>query len=207
MGEINLTADDARQHAPATQRNREAILSVLREVLPSSGQVLEVASGTGEHAVFFARNLPGLAWQPSDPSPDARRSIDAWTAAEALSNVAAPLALDAASPDWPIARADALVCINMIHISPWAATLGLLHGAGRILAADAPVVLYGPFIRPGRPLEPSNLAFDRELRRRDSGWGLRDLGEVTALGEECGFICEQVIEMPANNLSVVLRRT
>ena len=203
---MNLTANDARQHAPATQRNREAILSVLRDVLPPSGLVLEVASGTGEHAVFFARNLRGLTWQPSDPSPDARRSIGAWTSAEGLSNVAPPLALDAASPDWPIARADALDCINMIHISPWAATLGLLQGAGRVLAAGAPLMLYGPFNRPGRPLEPSNRTFDRELRRRDPDWGLRDLGEVTALGEECGFLCEQEIEMPANNLSVVLRR-
>jgi Protein of unknown function (DUF938) len=204
---MQLTSDDARQHAPATGRNREAILTVLRDVLPPSGLVLEVASGTGEHAVFFARNLPGLTWQPSDPSPDARRSIAAWTAAEGLANVAPPLALDAPSPNWPIARAEALVCINMIHISPWAATLGLLQGAGRILAAGAPLVLYGPFVQPGRPLEASNRTFDRELRRRDPGWGLRDLGEVTALGEECGFVCKQVIEMPANNLSVVLRRT
>ena len=155
-----MTGDADRQHAPATQRNREAILGVLRAVLPPSGLVLEVASGTGEHAVFFARQLPALTWQPSDPSPDARRSIAAWTAAEGLANIAPPLDLDAARPVWPIERADALVCINMLHISPWEATQGLLQGAGRILAPGAPLYLYGPFIRPGQPLEPSNHAFD-----------------------------------------------
>lgn len=202
----SLSEHPERQHAPATQRNRLPILEVLRAVLPASGLVLEVASGTGEHAVFLADNLPGLTWQPSDPSPDARRSIAAWTAAAALPNIAPPLDLDAARADWPIARADALVCINMIHISPWAATTGLLQGAGRILPPGAPLYLYGPFVRPGHPVEPSNRAFDLDLRRRDARWGLRDLGEVTAFAEECGLHCEQVIGMPANNLSVVFRK-
>ena len=130
-----MSAKDHRRSAPATERNREPILAVLREVLPGAGTVLEVASGTGEHAVFFARHLPGLVWQPSDPSPELRESIAAWAAAEGAGNVLPPLDLDAASADWPAAQADAMVCINMIHISPWAATEGLMRGAGTLLRA------------------------------------------------------------------------
>ncbi len=201
-----MSNEQGRRHAPATQRNRESILEVLRTVLPPSGVVLEVASGTGEHAVFFARHLSGLVWQPSDPSEEARSSIAAWAAEEGLNNVRPPLDIAAEAGDWPIDHADALVCINMIHISPWEATLGLLQGAGRIVPPGALLYLYGPFIRPGQPLAPSNRAFDRDLRASDPRWGLRDLDEVTACAVEHGFVRERVIEMPANNLSPVFRK-
>ncbi|MBC2666069.1 DUF938 domain-containing protein [Novosphingobium flavum] len=197
---------DARQSAPAALRNREPILAALRDVLPPSGHVLELASGTGEHVVHFARHLPGLEWQPSDPSAPARRSIAAWIAAEGLTNVRLPLALDAIDANWPIDRAAAMLCINMIHISPWAATEGLLRGAGRILEAGSPLCLYGPFRRAGHPLEPSNAAFDQDLRARNPAWGLRELGEVERCGETHGLVLERCLAMPANNLFVVFRR-
>ena len=203
---MTLEAEDERRTAPATERNREPILAVLRQELPVSGLVLEVASGTGEHAVHFARALPGLVWQPSDPSPDALRSIAAWSQAAGLDNVLPPIALDAAAPVWPIARADALVCINMIHISPWAATEGLMQGAGRLLGAGAPLCLYGPYRRAGQPIAPSNAAFDHDLRSRNPDWGLRDLEAVAALAETRGLRLERVAEMPANNLTVVFRK-
>ena len=196
----------SQRHAPATQRNREPILDVLRTVLPPSGLVLEVASGTGEHAVYFSRNLPGLHWQPSDPSPDALASIAAWRDAEGPENMLAPLKLDAAAAEWPVARADAVVCINMIHISPWEATEGLMRGAARLLGSGAPLVLYGPFRRHGHLLEPSNAAFDEDLRRRDARWGLRLLEDVNVLAAGEGLVFERFVEMPANNLSVVYRR-
>jgi hypothetical protein len=197
---------DLRRSAPATLRNREPILSVLRPLLPDSGVVLEVASGTGEHAVHFARAQPGLRWQPSDPFADARRSIAAWIRAEKLNNVLPPLDLDAASEDWPIDQADAVLCINMIHISPWEATEGLMRGAGRLLASGHPLYLYGPYRRSGRPLEPSNAAFDADLRLRDERWGLRDVAAVEACAEDNGLALDQLVEMPANNLSLVFRK-
>jgi len=197
---------DSRRRAPAAARNRDPILAVLREALPAAGLVLEVASGTGEHAVHFARALPGLEWQPSDPDADARASIAAWARAERLANLLPPLDLDAAGEDWPVARADALVCINMIHISPWAATEGLMRGAGRLLPPGAPLVLYGPYRRAGRPLEPGNAAFDADLRTRDPRWGLRELDTVSACAAAQGLAPERVVEMPANNLSVIFRR-
>lgn len=199
-------SQDNRRSAPATQRNREPILAVLREVLPASGLVLEVASGTGEHAVHFARALSALRWQPSDRSPDARASIAAWAATEELANILPPLDLDAAAGDWPIARADAVVCINMIHISPWTATEGLMREASRVLAPGAPLYLYGPYRRIGHPLEPSNAAFDDDLRRRNPDWGLRELDAVAACAKANGLMLAEVVEMPANNLSVIFRR-
>ncbi len=203
---MTLEAEDERRFAPATERNREPILAVLRQELPESGLVLEVASGTGEHAVHFARALPGLVWQPSDPSPDGLRSIAAWTAAAGLENLLSPLALDAASPVWPIARADALVCINMVHISPWAATEGLMQGAGFMLGAGAPLCLYGPFQRADCQIAPSNTAFDYDLRSRNPDWGLRDLEAVAACAEAHGLRLERVVDMPANNLTMVFRK-
>lgn len=202
-----MSADDDRRFAPATERNRRPILDVLRQVLPPQGLVLELASGTGEHAVHFARALPDIAWQPTDPTPEALSSIAAWAASAALPNLLAPLALDATQDDWPVDRADAVVCINMIHISPWQATEGLMRGAAGILPAGAPLYLYGPFRRGARELEPSNRAFDDDLRRRDPRWGLRELSEVTRCAATHGFAPSDVVEMPANNLSVVFRRT
>lgn len=197
---------DDRRSAPATLRNRDPILGVLRPALPETGLVLEIASGTGEHTMHFAAAMPALRWQPSDPSPDARASIAAWASAAGLANVLPPLDLDAASEAWPITRADAVLCINMIHISPWEATEGLMGGAARVLAPGQPLYLYGPYRRPGRALEPSNAAFDADLRRRDPRWGLRDLDVVMACAEASGLLFDRVIEMPANNLSVIFRK-
>ena len=202
-----MSSNQDRQYAPAATRNRGPILNELRSILPLSGPVLEVASGTGEHVVHFARAFPMLEWQPSDPSREARHSIDAWIAAEGLENVRSPLDLDAASDSWPIDHAAAMVCINMIHISPWASTEGLIRGAGRILDAGAPLYLYGPFRQPAKALAPSNAAFDEDLRNRDPRWGLRDLDEVAACAGSHGFGLDSVVEMPANNLSVIFRRS
>lgn len=197
-------SDDPRQFAPATARNREPILEVLRRVLPTQGVVLEVASGTGEHTAFFAPHFPDLTWQPSDPDPAARASIAAWSAG--LPNVRPPLDLDAAAADWPLARAAAVLCINMIHISPWIAALGLLAGAARLLPAGGALYLYGPYKRAGRHTAPSNAAFDDSLRARDPAWGVRDLDNVADAARETGFGPPETTAMPANNLSVVFRR-
>lgn len=199
-----MSAEDRRRSAPAAQRNREPILGVLREALPENGTVLEVASGTGEHVAFFAREWPELAWQPSDPSPEMRESIAAWCTG--LPNVMAPLDLDASAEEWPVGRAEAMVCINMVHISPWAATEGLMRGAGRILAGGAPLVLYGPYRRSSRELEPSNEAFDQDLQRRNPAWGLRLVEDVADCAARNGLRLERVVEMPANNLSLVFRK-
>ncbi len=197
-----MTAEDARRFAPAAARNRDALLDALRDILPERGLVLEVASGTGEHAVHIAAALPGLSWQPSDPSEDARRSIDAWAAGHA--NIRPALALDASAWPWPIQAADALLCVNMIHIAPWSAALGLLRGAATLLPPGAPLVLYGPYLRDGVETAPSNLDFDASLKARNPEWGLRRLEDVTAAAK--GFTLAQVIPMPANNLTVVFRR-
>ena len=195
-----------KRHAPATERNRDPIAAVLREVLPTNGLVLEVASGTGEHAAYFARLFPGLDWQPSDPDPAALTSIEAWAADEGLPNLRAPVELDAAGDTWPIDRADAVLCVNMVHISPWSATLGLLRGAARVLGPGAPLVLYGPFRREGVSTAPSNEAFDASLKARNPVWGLRLLEDVAAEAGKVGFSLEWVGEMPANNVTVVFRR-
>jgi cyclopropane fatty-acyl-phospholipid synthase-like methyltransferase len=192
--------------APAVARNRDPILTVLREVLPAAGTVLEIASGTGEHAVHFAAALPHLTWQPTDPDAQARSSIAAHAAAAGLTNLLPPLELDASAPVWPVTRADALVSINMIHISPWRATQGLMAGAARVLPAGAPLYLYGPYRRHGQHTAPSNAAFDESLRARDPEWGVRDLNEVAALAAEHGLALQRSVAMPANNLSVIFRR-
>ena len=197
---------DARRTAPHVARNAVPILEVLRDVLPAEGLVLEIASGSGEHVLAFARGLPNLAWQPSDPDPVALASIEAWRAAEGAPNLLAPLRLDAAAPDWPLERADAILCINMVHISPWSATLGLLDGAARLLAPGAPLYLYGAYRRDGVLTAPSNEAFDRSLRERNPDWGVRRLEDVTAEAERRSLALDRVIEMPANNLSVIFRR-
>jgi len=198
-----------RLSSPAAQRNRGPILEVLRRVLPSSGRVLEVASGSGEHVVFFAKALPDLVWQPSDPDPAALDSVKAWTAHAGLSNVLAPLVLDVTRARWAysIDAVDAVVCINMIHIAPWEACLGLFYGCEALLSPGAPLVLYGPFLRSGVHTAASNVAFDASLRRQDPRWGLRDLDDVVREAGLRGFELAQVVEMPANNLTVVLRYT
>lgn len=201
-----MSLADVRLSSPAALRNREAILAVLREHLPPRGLVLEVASGGGEHAVHFARALPGLVWQPSDPDARARASIAAWTAETRLANLLPPIALDAAAAHWPIAAADALVCINMVHIAPFDATLGLLVGAGRLLPPGGPLILYGPFREADRPLAPSNAAFDADLRRRNPDWGLRCVEHVAAAAAGHGLSLLARIAMPANNLSLLFRK-
>ena len=196
-----------KRHAPATERNRDPIAAVLREVLPATGLVLEVASGTGEHSAYFARLFPGLDWQPSDPDSVALTSIEAWAADEGLPNLRAPVELDAAGGTWPIGRSDALLCVNMVHISPWRATLGLFRGAGRVLGPGAPLILYGPYRREGVATAPSNEAFDESLQARDPEWGLRLLEGVAAEALKVGFAIERVVEMPANNITAVFRKT
>jgi hypothetical protein len=194
-----------RRSAPAALRNREPIAEVLREWLPSQGLVLEIASGTGEHAVYFAEHFPTLEWQPSDINPDALGSIRAWREASALPNIREPLVIDAASPTWPIERADAILSINMVHISPWASALGLLDGAALLLSSGAPLILYGPWITNGIPTAPSNLEFDADLKRRDPEWGLRRVEEFAAEAQERGFELEATRAMPANNMMLLLR--
>ncbi len=177
-------------------------------MLPPTGTVLEIASGSGEHAIHFAGGLPHLTFRPSDPAAEALASIAAWTAQAGAPNVLPPLRIDVTDPAWPATLPPdetpaAILCINMIHIAPWAAAEGLFRGAGALLPTGAQLILYGPFRRPGRPLEPGNAAFDESLRERDPAWGLRDLGEITALAVAAGFGAPEVIEMPANNLTVV----
>lgn len=195
-----------RRSSPAAARNREPIAAVLDEELPTAGLVLEVASGTGEHVVHFARRFPQLDWQPSDPDPDALASIAAWCEAEGFANIRPPLRLNAAAVAWPIGAAAAILCINMIHISPWAATLGLLQGAARLLQSGAPLILYGPYRREDLATAPSNEAFDQSLQARDPRWGLRRLEDVAAEAALAGFTLTRVVEMPANNLTLVFRR-
>lgn len=195
-----------RQRSPSAERNREPILAVLREALPATARVLEIASGTGQHAVCFARAMPGLDWQPSDADPAARASIAAWITHEGLANVRAPLALDVHQPDWGVDTLDAVVCINMIHISPWSATQALFAGASRRLVGGGVLYLYGPYKRGGAHTSPSNDAFDQQLRSRDPAWGVRDMETVVGLGASVGFVCDEPLAMPANNFSLVFRK-
>lgn len=191
-------------HFPATRRNREPIRNALQDILPTSGTVLEIASGSGEHAAYFAGAFPQLKWQPSERDSTLRASISAHAAASGLDNIAPPLAIDVARQPWPIAAANAVICINMIHIAPWPTCSQLFSGARPILPANAPLYLYGPFMRGGRHTAPSNDAFDRSLRLQDPSWGIRDLDDVAAAAE--GYALDRIIEMPANNLSVIFRK-
>jgi Protein of unknown function (DUF938) len=200
-------AKDARLIAPATARNREPIASVLRRHLAPSGLVLEIASGSGEHIVHFAATQSAdLQFQPSDPDAGARASIDAWVESSGVTSVLPAIALDAAAKTWPLQRADAVVCINMIHIAPWDAAIGLVRGAAEVLPVGGVLFLYGPFRRNGRHTATSNETFDRSLRERDPAWGVRDLEDVVKLALLHGFGQPVVEEMPANNLSVIFNR-
>ncbi len=205
-----MPGDDAplgeKRHAPATQRNVDAILALLHDVLPDAGTVLEIASGSGEHVVAFARAFPSLTFQPSDPDPQAMTSIAAHRAEAGLGNLAAPIALDVRDAAWPIAQADAILAINMVHISPWEATLGLLDGASRLLPKGAPLYLYGAYWQDGVERAPSNVNFDANLRARNPAWGIRRIEDVTAAAQPLGLVLDRVAPMPANNLSVILRR-
>lgn len=198
------TESDARRRSPAAARNREPIAAVLANLLPASGCVLEIASGTGEHIAHFAEAFPKLDWQPSDPEPSSLASIASWTSG--LTNVSTPVAIDATEPGWPVERADAIYCANMIHIAPWDAALGLMAGASAVLASGAPLILYGPYLRGDVATAPSNLDFDGSLKARDARWGLRSVEDVRAAAEVRGLSFERLIEMPANNLMLVFRK-
>ena len=195
-----------RRSAPAALRNREPIAEVLSEWLPPNGLVLEIASGSGEHAIHFAERFPQLDWQPSDIHPDALASIAAWRERSRLSNLHAPLKLDASAADWPIAHADVLLTINMVHISPWASALGLIDGAHRLLGPGGPLILYGPWLTKCSPVAPSNLDFDEDLKRRDSAWGLRLVEDFAAVAKDRGLDLVETRTMPANNMMLLLRR-
>ena len=199
-------ATGARRSAPAALRNREPIANVLADWLPDSGLVLELASGTGEHSTFFADRFQALDWQPSDTHPEALRSIRAWQSEADLPNLREPVVIDASAGDWPVDHADAVLNINMVHISPWEASLGLLDGAARLLATGAPLILYGPWLKDDIPTAPSNLAFDADLRLRDERWGLRRVEEFAAEAEARGLHLIETCRMPANNLMLLLRR-
>lgn len=201
-----MTVHQAARTAPAAARNRDPILRVLRDCLPPSARVLEIASGTGEHAVWFAEALVKVSWQPTDMDPDALESITARRDLAGLPNLLPPLQLDASAEAWPVARADAIVAINMVHIAPWSATQGLIAGAARVLTADGLLFLYGPFSEGGLHAAASNKAFDADLRARNPSWGVRDLNEITALAVQRGLTKPERIPMPANNLSVIFRR-
>ncbi|MEH2254434.1 DUF938 domain-containing protein [Nostoc sp.] len=212
-----MTPQDARQYAPATQRNSQPILEVLLQVLPESGTILEIASGTGEHAVFFAPKLSPRLWLPTDPNPQLRASITAWAEHFSYSNLYPPLELDVREPVWPVENHAfdwlnrepivAIVNINMIHISPWSACLGLMAGAGRILSAGGTLYLYGPFKQGGEHTAASNAAFDKSLRAQNSEWGVRNLDDVVAVASAQNLTLKQTYQMPANNLSVVFERS
>ena len=193
-----------RQFAAAAERNRGPILDILRSILPAAGTIVEIASGTGQHVAHFAQALPSLTWQPTDPQPAARRSIEAWTGD--LPNVCAPLELDVLRAPWPVEQAEGLVCINMLHISPWETCAALFGGAATIVAGRGPVILYGPYRIGRRHTSPSNARFDESLQAQDPRWGVRDLDDVHAVAFRYGFRLEARIAMPANNMTLVFRR-
>ena len=192
--------------APAALRNREPIAEVLQDWLPSSGLVLEIASGTGEHGVFFAERFPALEWQPTDIHRDALASIATRVVEARLPNLRPPVPLDASSREWPVEHADALLSINMVHISPWESALGLIDGAARVLRGDAPLILYGPWLKDDIETVPSNLDFDASLKRRDTAWGLRRVEDFAAAAAARGFGLHKIRPMPANNLMLLFRR-
>ncbi|QZD89073.1 DUF938 domain-containing protein [Qipengyuania aurantiaca] len=196
-----------KRHAPATARNSEPLAEVLEKELPDCGLVLEIASGTGEHAIFMARRFPMLRWQPSDQDASALESIAAWAGEAGLANLQEPIELDASGEAWPIDAADAILCVNMIHISPWSATEGLFRGAATLLDKGAPLILYGPYLEEGTETAASNLSFDASLKARDTAWGLRLLEAVDELAASNGFTRSARHKMPANNLTIVFRRT
>lgn len=200
-------AEGRRLVSASSERNKGPILEVLKTVLPETGLVLEIGAGTGQHAAHFAPAFPGLAWQPTDPEPEALASIAAWAAAAGAPNLLSPVALDVMDERWPVAAAEAVISINMIHIAPWACCLGLIAGASRVLEPGGILFLYGPFKVGGRHTAPSNEEFDRSLKARDPAWGVRNLDDVAMEARDAGFQLAETVRMPANNLSVVFNRT
>lgn len=200
------TPSDKARHFPATARNRDAIAAVLKRCLPATGTVLEIGSGSGEHSIYFAGLFPGLRWQPSDPDPLNLESIAAWRDAAGKDNLCPPLAINASDVILPVSSADAIMCINVIHISPWDATKGLMRNAARLLPAGAPLYLYGPYRIAGAHTAPSNEAFDASLRSQNETWGVRDLEDVCAEARKNGLEFVERVEMPSNNQSVIFRQ-
>ncbi len=198
---------EARRFALATSRNRDAIADVLRPILPPSGTVLEIASGTGEHILYFAGLFPDLIWQPSDPDKAALASIEAWRGEAKLANIQSPLELDVMARDWAVDGVDAIICINMIHIAPWEAAVGLMEGAGKLLPPGGLLYLYGPYREEGVSLAESNASFDLSLKSRNPAWGLREVSDVVALANSNGLGLEKRVEMPANNRSLIFRKS
>jgi hypothetical protein len=197
---------DARRSAPAALRNRGPIAEVLREWLPPSGLVLEIASGSGEHVIHFAEAFPNLEWQPSDADPRALQSIGAWRVWAALGNVREPVAIEASASEWLVTAADAVLSINMVHISPWAAALGLINGAAMVLPPGGSLIIYGPWLKDDVPTAPSNLAFDADLKRRDPKWGLRRVEDFTTAAAAKQLDLQEIRPMPANNMMLLFRR-
>lgn len=191
--------------APA-ERNKAPIAEVLARVLPDAGLVLEIASGTGQHVAHFAKAFPGLTWQPSDADPELREAVASRIREEQLANVMPPIELDVTRRPWPLQAADALICINMIHIAPWSATLALFDGAKALLPPKHVLFTYGPYRRHGRHTSESNAQFDADLRARNPKWGVRDLEAVSEVADRAGFTLNEIVEMPANNLSLVFQR-
>lgn len=203
-------SEDRRMFSPSAARNSAPVLAMLERVLPARGLVLEIGCGTGEHAVCFAEAMPALTWQPSDPDPDSRMSTASWTRLKALSNVLPPLDIDVSAEAWSHGQAvplDAIVSLNMVHIAPWTATLGLFAGAGRLLRPGGVLVLYGPFMRDGVHTAASNAAFDASLKSRDPSWGLRDIADLARVAEAAGLELREIVDMPANNMSLVFSMT
>lgn len=196
---------DPRRHSPAAERNAAPILAQLRRILPDQGLVLEVAAGTGQHAVGFAAALPQLQWQPTDPSLTSIASINAWRSEAGCANLLAPLSLDTRGT-WPVSSASAIVCINMVHIAPWNATTALFSGAARVLEPGGPLVIYGPFQVDGQHTSAGNVAFDRSLRQQDPNWGIRDVRDLDAVAAQVGLESQARVEMPANNRLLVYRQ-
>ena len=197
---------DGLLESPAAERNKDPILAAIRSRLPDTGVVLEIASGTGQHIVHFAREVPGLIWQPTDADDELRAAAADRIRATGLSNVRAPLRLDVLASEWPVAEVSAILCINMLHVAPWSATEGLMRGAARVLRPESPLFLYGAYKRGGRHTVPSNEAFDVSLRARNPDWGVRDLDDVERCAGEHGFELVDVFAMPANNFTVVFER-
>lgn len=196
-----------KRFSEACERNKDPILAVLKEIFPKQGLVLEIASGTGQHAIHFASNLPDITWQPSDMDPELRSSVHAWRAEFNLENLNAPVHLDVTSENWPVENADVMMCANMIHIAPWEACIGLLEGAGRILHEDGILCMYGPYKVGGKHTAPSNESFDQSLRARDASWGIRNLDDVAFEARRRGLHLIKTVKMPSNNFCVIYRKT
>ena len=197
----------AKRLSEACERNKEPILEVLKDVFPAQGLVLEIASGTGQHAIHFATNLPNITWQPSDMDPELRKSVEAWQAESNLQNLKTPVHLDVTSENWPVEMADAMMCANMIHIAPWEACIGLLDGAGRILPEGGILCMYGPYKVGGKHTAPSNEAFDQSLRARNASWGIRNLDDVALEARRRGLHLIKTVKMPSNNFCVIYKKT